>query len=58
MKRLRIAGDITELVGNTPLVRLNRVCNDCHADVVVKLESFNPLGSVKDRLKYNGKLLR
>ena len=50
MKRLRIAGDITELVGNTPLVRLNRVCNDCHADVVVKLESFNPLGSVKDRL--------
>ena len=46
----RIAEDITQLVGNTPLVRLNRLCADCQAEVLVKLEFLNPLSSVKDRV--------
>ncbi|MFP4563561.1 MAG: cysteine synthase A, partial [Spirochaetia bacterium] len=47
---IRVAKDITELVGNTPLVRLNRMVEDYNAEVLVKLESFNPLSSVKDRI--------
>ena len=46
----RIFEDLTKTVGNTPLVKLNRVTNGLEATVLAKLESFNPLSSVKDRI--------
>jgi len=46
----RVYNDITETVGRTPLVRLNRIATGARAKVLAKLESFNPLGSIKDRI--------
>jgi cysteine synthase A len=48
--RGRIYDDITQCVGNTPLIKLRRVVGDTKATVVAKLENFNPLWSVKDRI--------
>jgi len=48
--RARIYDDITQTIGNTPLIRLRRVTEGCQAEVVAKLECFNPLWSVKDRI--------
>src|SRR4030042_5507836 len=47
---MNIANDVTQLVGNTPRVRLHRLTNGSKADVLVKLESFNPAHSIKDRI--------
>jgi cysteine synthase len=46
----KIFSDITKTVGNTPLIRLNRMAKGLEAEILVKIESFNPLSSVKDRI--------
>ncbi len=47
---MKIHDNITKTIGNTPLVRLNRVTKGLDATVLAKVESFNPMGSVKDRI--------
>ena len=48
----KIADDMTQLIGNTPLVKLKKIGKGLPAKIVAKLESFNPLSSVKDRIGY------
>ncbi|WP_029688236.1 cysteine synthase A [Thermoanaerobacter sp. A7A] len=52
-REVKIYEDITKLIGNTPIVRLNKIVPKDAAEVIVKLESFNPGGSVKDRIALN-----
>ena len=50
VKNQAAAGNVTALIGNTPLVRLNKISSGLNVELVAKLESFNPCGSVKDRI--------
>ncbi len=49
----RIANNVTELIGNTPLIRLNKLSEETGVEIIGKLEYFNPGGSVKDRIGFN-----
>ena len=46
----RVAKNVLELIGNTPMVRLNKIVEPNGAEILAKLESFNPGGSIKDRI--------
>ena len=48
-----LAGNVTQSIGNTPLIKLNRIAADISANIYVKCEFFNPLSSVKDRIGYS-----
>ena len=48
-----IFDNITELIGNTPLIKLNKLPSKNSAQIILKLESFNPGGSIKDRIAFN-----
>ena len=50
---MKIADNVLDLIGNTPMVRLNRVVPAGSAEVIGKMESLNPAGSVKDRIALN-----
>ena len=52
IQRPCLANNILELIGNTPLVRLNHLTKEDSAEVLLKLESLNPMFSVKDRIAY------
>lgn len=47
---MKVANNLLELIGSTPMVRLNKVVDDCEATILMKLEYYNPSGSVKDRI--------
>jgi cysteine synthase A len=49
-ENMKVANNLLELIGNTPLVKLNKITQGCYANVFAKLEFFNPGGSVKDRI--------
>ena len=51
-KKMNVANSVIDLIGKTPLVRLNKMSKGCYGEVLLKLEFYNPLGSVKDRIGY------